>query len=209
MSLDELREGIDRVDSEIIRLIAERLKIAGAIGSEKETLGLPITDEAREKAVMEKVRSLAHKKGMSEDGIENLYKEIIKLTKSIEGVSVAYQGEPGAYSEEAAFRFFGSGVRVRPCESLDDVFKMVETGEARHGVIPIENSLEGSISRSYDLLLDSSLKVAGEIELRISHCLIASPESSLDRIKKVYSHPQALGQCRSYLKHLYAEIIAT
>lgn len=209
MGLDEMREGIDKVDSEIVRLIAERLKIAGAIGKEKETRGLPVTDGAREKSVLEHVRALAQASGIAEDGIESLYKEIIKLAKSVEGVSVAYQGEPGAYSEEAAFRFFGAGIRARPCESLDDVFRVVETGEARSGVIPIENSLEGSISRSYDLLLDSSLKVAGEIELRVSHCLIASSESSLEKIRKVYSHPQALGQCRSYLNHLGAELIAT
>ncbi|MFH0846602.1 MAG: prephenate dehydratase [Chloroflexota bacterium] len=209
MSLDKLRENIDKIDAEIVRPIAERLRVAEAIGKEKESKGLAITDMAREKVVLERVRALAREKGVSEEGIGELWQEIIRLTKSAEGVSVAYQGEPGAYSEEAAFRFFGAGIRPRPCESLDDVFRVVETGEAQSGVIPIENSLEGSISRSYDLLLDSSLKVAGEIELRISHCLIASPESSLDKIRRVYSHPQALGQCRSYLRHLGAELVAT
>jgi chorismate mutase/prephenate dehydratase len=122
---------------------------------------------------------------------------------------VAFQGEIGAYGEEAAFQFFGASIQVKPCESLDDVFKLVEQGEAHFGVIPIENSLEGSISRSYDLLLDSSLKVCGEIELRVSHCLIANPGTHLGMIKRVYSHPQALAQCRAFLKHLGSELIPT
>ncbi|MBA7554831.1 Bifunctional chorismate mutase/prephenate dehydratase [subsurface metagenome] len=127
----------------------------------------------------------------------------------MQGIVVAFQGEIGAYSEEAAFQFFGPSIEVKPCESLDDVFKVVEQGEVQFGVVPIENSLEGSISRVYDLLLDSSLMVCGEIELRVVHCLIASPEARLDLIRKVYSHPQALGQCQAFLKHLDCELIPT
>lgn len=98
---------------------------------------------------------------------------------------------------------------TRPCESLEDVFKIVAQDEAQFGIIPVENSLEGSISRSYDLMLDSSLKVSGETELRIVHCLIANPGARLDLIKRVYSHPQALGQCKAFLKHLDCELIPT
>ncbi len=86
---------------------------------------------------------------------------------------------------------------------------IVEKGEAQFGIVPIENSLEGSISRTYDLLLDSNLRVCGETELRVVHCLIASPETRLDLIKRVYSHPQALGQCQAFLKHLNCELIPT
>ena len=89
------------------------------------------------------------------------------------------------------------------------MFKLVEQGEVNFGIVPIENSLEGSISRVYDLLLNSSLRVCGEIELRVVHCLIANPGARLDLIKKVYSHPQALGQCRAFLKHLECELIPT
>jgi chorismate mutase/prephenate dehydratase len=86
---------------------------------------------------------------------------------------------------------------------------MVEDGEVQFGVVPIENSLEGIISRVYDLLLESTLKVCGETEVRVIHCLIAPPGAGLDAIKRVYSHPQALGQCRSFLKHLNAELVPT
>ncbi len=122
---------------------------------------------------------------------------------------VAFQGEIGAYSEEACFHFFGPGVQVKPLETLDEVFKAVEQGDVRYGVVPVENSLEGSISRVYDLLLSSSLKVGGEIELRIMHCLIANPSASLDTIKRVYSHPQALGQSQAFLRHLNSELVST
>ena len=128
--------------------------------------------------------------------------------KRIQG-GVAFQGEIGAYSEEAAFRFFGFSIQTKPCESLDEVFKSVEQGEVKYGIVPIENSLEGSISRVYDLLLDSTLRVCGELELRIVHCLIGAQEARLDLIKKVYSHPQALGQCQAFLKHLDCELIPT
>jgi chorismate mutase/prephenate dehydratase len=127
----------------------------------------------------------------------------------MQGAIVAFQGEIGAYSEEAAFQFFGSSIQTRPCESLDDAFKAVEQGEARYAVIPVENSLEGSISRSYDLMLESNLSACGEIELRVSHCLIASPDARLESIKKVYSHPQALAQCRNFLKQMGFTLIPT
>ncbi len=120
---------------------------------------------------------------------------------------VAFQGEIGAYSEEAALRFFGSSIKAIPCKSFDEVFKAVHEGNVPFGIVPVENSLEGSIGRVYDLLLDSDVKVSGEIEIRIIHCLIANPETSLELIKKVYSHPQAIAQCHGFLEHLGCELI--
>jgi len=120
---------------------------------------------------------------------------------------VAFQGETGAYSEEAAFQFFGSSIQVKPCESVDDVFRAVEEDKTQFGIVPIENSLEGIINRSYDLLLDSNLRICGETELRVVHCLIANLGIRLDSLKRVYSHPQALGQCQVFLRHLNRELI--
>jgi chorismate mutase/prephenate dehydratase len=97
--------------------------------------------------------------------------------------------------------------QVKPCESLEDVFRLVEQGGAHFGMVPIENSLEGTIGRTYDLLLDSPLKVCGETQVRIQHCLIAHPGTTVESIKRVYSHPQALGQCRAYLAHLDFELV--
>ncbi len=209
MSLEDLRKKIDGLDDQIVRLMAERIRISEEIGEEKKNQGRQIVDSKREKKVLENVRKIARDEKISENDVESIYQHIITASKGVQGLTIAFQGEIGAYSEEAAYQYFGNSIQVKPCESLDDVFAAVEKGETQFGVVPIENSLEGSISRTYDLLLESSLMVCGEIELRVSHCLIGSLETRMDLIKRVYSHPQALGQCQAFLRHLGCELIPT
>ena len=209
MSLEDLRRKIDETDAKIARLLAERIRIAEEMGKEKEKQGKQIEDKGREEIVLGNVRSIAQEEKISPESIESIYQQIITVSRSVQGIVVAFQGEIGAYSEEAAFHFFGPSVKVKPCESLDNVFTVVEGAEVPFGIVPIENSLEGSISRVYDLLLDSSLMVCGEMELRVVHCLIANPGARVDLIRRVYSHPQALGQCQAFLKHLSCELIPT
>lgn len=122
---------------------------------------------------------------------------------------VAYQGEPGAYSEAAAQRY-APEARLLPCPSFDDVFRAVSRGEAGSGVLPIENSIGGTIHRNYDLLLEHDLQIVGDLELRVIHSLIALPGTALEDIRQIYSHPQALAQCDRYLRHLPGvEVVAT
>ncbi len=123
--------------------------------------------------------------------------------------TVAFQGEPGAYSESAVYQFFGSKVQVKPCRDFRDVFESVKKQEVEAGVVPVENSLEGSINQNYDLFFSYNLRVCGEVIVKIAHCLIVNPGTSKDQIKSVYSHPQALAQCRSYLEKSKWEIIPT
>jgi chorismate mutase/prephenate dehydratase len=207
MNLDDLRRKIDEIDAQIVDLIGERIRTAEEIGQGKKEQNRLIEDRERELRVLKHVRNIARDKKISPNDVENIYQQIMAACKKIQGVAVAFQGEPGAYTEEAALRFFGESTQSRPYESLDEVFEAVEGGEVPFAVVPVENSLEGSITRAYDLLLDSPLMVCGEIELRISHCLIAADGASLDTIRMVYSHPQALGQCRSFLSHLDCELI--
>jgi len=209
MSIEDLRREIDETDARIVKLIAERIRIAEEIGREKREQGKQIVDRDRERKVLENIKSIAQEENINQEDIESIYRRVVTACKGIQETVVAFQGEVGAYSEEAAFQFFGSSIQTKPCENLDDVFKVVERGEVPFGVVPIENSLEGSISQVYDLLLDSSLKVCGETELRVVHCLIASPEAGMDSIKRIYSHPQALGQCQAFLKHLDCELVPT
>jgi arogenate/prephenate dehydratase len=114
---------------------------------------------------------------------------------------IAYQGEPGAYSEAAALRY-SDHADVLPCESFDEVFQAVADGRATHGILPVENSIGGSIHRNYDLLIEHDLPIVGEVELPIQHYLLALPGTSIEQIARIYSHPQALAQCERFLREL-------
>jgi chorismate mutase/prephenate dehydratase len=124
-------------------------------------------------------------------------------------LKIAFQGELGAYSETAVYNFFGQNVEVKPCKSFDEVFENVKAGTVDYGVVPIENSIEGSVNRTYDLFLEYDLKVCGEIIIRISHCLIAHKGATIEEIDTVYSHPQALAQCRKFLEQHKLRAIST
>ena len=121
---------------------------------------------------------------------------------------LAYQGEPGAYSEAAALLYGGPQVETMPCKSFDEVFEAVVKKRATHGVVPLENSIGGTIHRNYDLLLEHEILITGEVELDVVHCLQALPGTKLSEVKVVYSHPQALAQCERYLKDLGATVEA-
>ncbi|MBI2853722.1 MAG: prephenate dehydratase [Chloroflexi bacterium] len=126
-----------------------------------------------------------------------------KLTKA-----VAFQGEKGAFSEDAVAKLFGD-VPVLPCPTLADVFSAVWQGKADYSVVPVENSTAGSINDTYDLMLKYDLNICGEVQLRVSHCFMALPGETIQSITRVYSHPQALAQCSDYLGKLHIEIIPT
>jgi prephenate dehydratase len=117
-------------------------------------------------------------------------------------MKVAFQGMPGAYSEAAVLEYFGAQTETLPCESFENVFAAVEDGSCQNGLLPIENSVAGSIHRNYDLLLQHDLSIVGEYYLRVQHCLIAIPGVRLEEVRSVISHPQALAQCDRYLQTL-------
>jgi prephenate dehydratase len=122
---------------------------------------------------------------------------------------IGFQGEHGAYSEEAIYKQFGRDVKTVPTVSIHEVFNLTEAGAVDLGVVPVENSVEGSINETYDMLLASDLKVIGEVVLRVVHCLIALRTAKLGGIKVVYSHPQALAQCRNFVTSMGIEPMVT
>ena len=122
--------------------------------------------------------------------------------------SVAFQGEPGAYSELAAYEYYGGDVITHPCQTFEEVFQAVASGKSDLGLLPVENSLAGSIHRNYDLMLRHDLHLVGEYHLRVIHCLLAAPGTGLGQIVKVHSHPQALAQCESNLERMQVEGVA-
>jgi prephenate dehydratase len=124
-------------------------------------------------------------------------------------MKIAYQGEPGAFSEAAA-RQISAEAHLMPCRSFEDVFDVVKAGPAAYGVLPIENSIGGSIHRNFDLLLEHHLPIVGEVELPVIHHLLALPSCTMERVRRIYSHPQALAQCDRFLRTLKGvEVIAT
>ena len=124
-------------------------------------------------------------------------------------MKIAYQGEPGAFSEAAARRLEPDAALI-PCRSFEEVFEAVDAGPASHGVLPIENSIGGSIHRNYDLLVEHQLPVVSEVELPVVHQLLALPGTALSSLRRIYSHPQALAQCERFLRRLTGiEIVAT
>ncbi|MGA2665774.1 MAG: prephenate dehydratase [Nitrososphaerales archaeon] len=118
---------------------------------------------------------------------------------------IGFQGEHGAFSEQAVFKHFGTDVETVPTRTIREVFNLTEVGAIESGVVPIENSIEGSVSETYDMLLTSSVKVLGEVAVRVVHCLIALPSAKVSEIRVIYSHPQALAQCRNFVASLQAE----
>jgi prephenate dehydratase len=134
---------------------------------------------------------------------------ISRATESTTAVIIAFQGEPGAYSEAAAYRY-SPDCGVLPCPAFEDVFEAVERGRASCGVLPIENSIGGTIHRNYDLLITHELRIIGEVELPVVHNLVALPGVELSGVRHVYSHPQALAQCDRFLRSLSGvEVVAT
>jgi chorismate mutase/prephenate dehydratase len=122
-------------------------------------------------------------------------------------VRITYQGEAGAYSEMAVYKFFGNKVQPLPCKDFRDVFESVKNNEAPNGVIPIENSIEGSVNQNYDHFITYDLQICGEVAVKLAHVLATNPQTNFENITTVYSHPQALGQCRKYLEKHKWEII--
>lgn len=193
--LKRLREKIDALDDEILKLVNERARLAKKIGGVKNGL---IYRPEREAQVLARVA--ANNRGpLSGDGVVRLFAEIMSLCRALEGpLSVAYLGPAGTFSEEAAQRRFGAEAALVPCASIDEVFRKAESKMATYGVVPVENSTEGTVGRTLDLLLQTSLKVCGEVELPVHQCLMAKG-GDLSRVRKIYSHPQSFAQCHEWL----------
>ncbi|MEW5766040.1 MAG: prephenate dehydratase [bacterium] len=199
MSLSELRSKIDDIDAQIIELLNKRAEAALEISQIKRQEELPIYQPDRERAVLERIKRL-NAGHLSEDNIVAIYREIISGTRGLQSkrVRVAYLGPEATFSHLAARKEFGAGVDLIPKQSIPEVAREVERGEADYGVVPIENSIEGSVAYTLDTLIDSRLNICAELLLAISLNLVANCE--LKKIKVLYSHPQPLAQSRAWLR---------
>jgi chorismate mutase/prephenate dehydratase len=202
-----LREKIDGLDGEIVALLNQRLALAAEIGRHKRDAGGEIYVPEREDAVLRKVAAL-NAGPLKPEALQAVYREIMSAAIALEKpLRIAYLGPEATNSHQAALKKFGASVDYRPMQSLSDVFAAVEKGEADYGVVPVENSTEGSVRDSLDLFVETPLKIVAEMQLSIDHALIS--RSPLAKIRKVYSKDQALAQCRRWLqRHLpHAQLV--
>lgn len=196
-SLQKLRAEIDTINQEIVVALTKRALVAQQIGMAKGPG--PVYLPGREKQVLAQVRAL-NKGPLSNEALEGIFKEIIAACRNLERrLTVAYLGPAGTYSHEAALHHAGSSSAYLPCNTIDDALVAVEKGEADIAVVPVENSTEGAVNRTLDLLLESRLQICGEITLPIHHQLLA-PRQGITTITEVLAHPQALAQCRKWLE---------
>jgi chorismate mutase/prephenate dehydratase len=216
-SLSEHRKRLDQIDRRIVELLAERLRLSRTVASFKKSEGVRLRDRKREAELLARLSARAGKLGLPADAIVRVFQEILNASfheqiaevagaaVSPDAVKIAYQGVPGAYSEWAAERWMSARrLRTQPIgfRAFEQVASAVVDGRVRYGVLPIENTLAGSINEAYDLLKRHPLYVVGEEALAIDHCLAATVKMPLHEIKRVYSHPQALAQCSEFLATL-------
>ncbi len=195
--LSQYREQIDSIDETLLVLFNQRAALAQQIGHLKED-GVVLRPE-REAQVLSRLQAL-NRGPLSNAAVAQLYTEVMSQCRALEApLSVAYLGPQGTFSEAAMHKRFGSAVQGISCISIDQVFGFVENGSAQYGIVPVENSTEGAIGITLDLLLQSTVKVCGEVMLAIHQCLLAPEVLPLTEIKAIYSHPQSLAQCRDWL----------
>ncbi len=195
--LKQLRDKIDSIDTELLNLVNQRAKLAQDVGKIKKS-GIIYRPE-REAQIL--TRMQAQNPGpITNENIVQLFTEVMSQCRALEKkMVVAYLGPSGTFSEEAAIKRFGHAITTLACDSIDDVFNKVESGIAGYGVVPVENSSEGAIGRTMDLLLETSSSVCGEILLPVHQFLMAQ-QTDLSKINKIYSHPQSFAQCHQWLR---------
>ena len=194
--LNQLRDQIDAIDNEILKLVNKRAEHALEIGRRKGS-GVVYRPE-REAQIITRLQNL-NAGPLPNERIAQLFTEVMSICRAMEKpMRVAYLGPRGTFSEEAALKRFGHAISTVACDSIDDVFRQVESDNAGYGVVPVENSTEGAIGRTMDLLLQTSLTVCGEIQLPVHQFLMAQ-STDLSHITKIYSHPQSLAQCHEWL----------
>jgi chorismate mutase/prephenate dehydratase len=195
VELAQLRNGIDGIDNQLMRLISDRAKLAQRVGEIKHG---NIYRPEREAQVLRRVAE-QNPGPLPNEAMQRISREIMSACLALEQpLNIAYLGPAGTFSESAARKHFGSAPTLAPCAAIDDVFRAVESGNADYAVVPVENSTEGAIGRTLDLLLASSVRICGEVNLRV-HQNLLSRSSSLTDITTLYSHAQSLAQCHEWL----------
>ena len=200
-SLQPHRQEIDKIDDEIVRLLGERAQHVIEIGKLKKATDAQavLHTPAREAEILDRLCKL-NTGPFPNEALRAVYREIMSGSLALEGpLKVSYLGPRATFTHLACIRKFGSSAQYLPTTSIGDVFNEVERGRADFGVVPIENSTEGVVNHTLDMFIDSNLQIYGEALLEVSHNLLSKCES-LEAVKKIYSHPHAIAQCRQWLE---------
>jgi chorismate mutase/prephenate dehydratase len=198
MPISKIRKNIDALDKKIVQLLNKRAQSILEIGKLKNKLNKSIYAPAREKEILTKINK-NNRGPLNNEALTAIYREVMSASLNLEKpIVIAYMGPRASFSNLAALKKFGSSVTYLSCNNISDVFLEVEKNNADYGVIPIENSIEGAISHTLDMLVDSDLKICSQILLDVSHNLLANCPKK--EIKRIYSNPQIFGQCRIWLE---------
>jgi len=209
MNISEHRKAIDQLDQQIVRLLNERTRHVLEIGAIKLKGREEIYAPHREGAVLQRVSRL-NRGPITRESLHAIYREIMSSALSLEkSMTIAYLGPEATFTHQAAIRRFGSSLRYAPQKTIADVFTEVSKNRADYGVVPVENSTEGVVTHTLDMFVDSELKIVAQIVLPIQHCLLS--KSKREKINKLFTHPQALAQCRVWVQNRlpHAEIVET
>lgn len=209
MNLDLIRKEIDDIDKSIVELLEKRFDIVELVAEFKRKSGKEVKDSKREAQVIQKNIELLGNPELSPliervftvifEESRNMQKKLLNIDDESKRKIIGYQGTEGSYSQEAAINFFSEDNAMKSYKEFEDVFKAIESGEINYGVLPIENSSTGSINENFDLLNKYGLYIVGEYFLKVDHNLIGIDGTDIEDIETVYSHPQALSQCRDFL----------
>ncbi|QGZ41684.1 chorismate mutase [Pseudoduganella flava] len=203
--LKPLRDKIDAIDAQLLSLLNERAKVAQEVGHVKAETNAPVFRPEREAQVL---RGVAERNPgpLAGTDVQTIFREIMSACRALEKrVTVAYLGPSGTFSEQAVYRQFGQAVDGLPCASIDEVFRATEAGTAEFGVVPVENSSEGAINRTLDLLLQTPLAISGEVAIAVHHSLMTKT-GTMDGVTVICAHSQALAQCQVWLNDHYPQI---
>src|SRR5262245_833445 len=197
--IETLRGRIDRIDDRLLALLNARARLVQQVGNEKAHSAAPVYDPAREKQIVERMMH-ATTGPLEAEAIRAIFSEVISASRALEQrLRVSFFGPAATFTHLAARRQFGDRVDYLPAPTVADVFLAVERAQANMGVVPVENTTEGAVARTLDLLVDSPLSICAEVMLPVTHCLLARPGTTLAGVRRVVAHPQALGQCRRWL----------
>ena len=203
--LKPLRDQIDAIDAQLISLLNQRAKVAQAVGHIKAETNAPVFRPEREAQVLARVAERNDGPLVSSD-LQSIFREVMSACRALEKrITVAYLGPAGTYSEQAVWQQFGQAVEGLPCVSIDEIFRSVEAGTADFGVVPVENSTEGAVNRTLDLLMRTTLSISGEVALPVQHSLMTRT-GTMDGITTICAHSQALAQCQAWLNEHYPQL---